>query len=239
MVAALLSVQQNYLQQARHEYRAAHEQEDDQAGQPLFSDAQEARLLPRGRALRLQLQAVDVGDGQDSGCHEPRQSHDGAHGQHHTHHQQVQVVPTAFLCDKERYQGQAREVGALELTSGRRNYWRVVQLTGFFASTHQQFVFFPVDDDCSYLLVHKDQDGAEKSWNGGGEHRPPGVGTNWVDEPPSVVSGWLVERGHRFHGEYVKSLRTNQVLFWGEKNRTAVFPDFVSLEIWRCKMAAK
>lgn len=87
MGAALRSVQQNNLQQARHEYRAAHEQEDDQAGQPLFSDAQEARLLPRGRALWLQLQAVDVGDGQDCGRHEPRQTHDGAHGQHHTHHQ--------------------------------------------------------------------------------------------------------------------------------------------------------
>lgn len=124
MGAALLGVQQNNLQQARHEYRAAHEQEDDQAGQPLFSDAQEARLLPRGRALRLQLQAVDVGDGQDSGCHEPGQTHDGAHSQHHTHHEQVQVVPATFLRDKERErdQGQARVVAALALTSRRRHY---------------------------------------------------------------------------------------------------------------------
>lgn len=53
-------------------------------------------------------------------------------------------------------------------------------------------MLFPVDDDCSYLLVHEDQDGAEKSGNGGSEDRPPGVGSNWVDEPPSVVSGRLV-----------------------------------------------
>lgn len=36
-------------------------------------------------------------DRQDSGCHEPGQAHDGAYGQHHSHHQQVQMVPTAFL----------------------------------------------------------------------------------------------------------------------------------------------
>lgn len=63
-------------------------------------------------------------------------------------------------------------------------------------------MFFPVNDDCSYLLVHEDQDGAEKSWNGGGEDSPPGVGSNWVDEPPSVVSGRLLaligDSGHRF-----------------------------------------
>lgn len=131
MGAALLSVQQNNLQHARHEYRAAHEQEDNQAGQPLLSDAQEARLLPRGRALRLQLQAVDVGDGQDSGCHEPGKTHDGAHGQHHAHHQKVQVVPATFLCDRERDQSQTIKGGALALTSRRRHYWQVGQLTGF------------------------------------------------------------------------------------------------------------
>lgn len=74
--AAFLGVQENNLQHAGHEYRAAHEQEDHQAGQPLFSDSQEARLLPWGRALRFQLQAVDVGDGQDGGRHKPRQTHD-------------------------------------------------------------------------------------------------------------------------------------------------------------------
>lgn len=104
MGTAFLSVQQNNLKHAGHEYRAAHEQKDHQAGQSLFSDAQEARLLPWSRALRLQLQAVDMGDGQDSGCHKPRQTHDGANCQHHAHHQEVQVIPTAFLCDKEKEQ---------------------------------------------------------------------------------------------------------------------------------------
>lgn len=36
-------------------------------------------------------------DGQHGGCHKPRQAHDGAHSQHHPHHQQVQMVPTTFL----------------------------------------------------------------------------------------------------------------------------------------------
>lgn len=90
------------LQGSSHEYRAAHEQEDDQASEPLLSDAQEARLLPRSRALRLQLQAVDVRDGQDRGRHEPGQAHDGAHRQHHRHHQQVEVVPTTLLQNRDR-----------------------------------------------------------------------------------------------------------------------------------------
>lgn len=51
------------LQGSSHEHRAAHEQEDDQASEPLLSDAQEPRLLSWSRALWLQLQAVDVGDG--------------------------------------------------------------------------------------------------------------------------------------------------------------------------------
>lgn len=89
------------LQSSGHEYRAAHEQEDDQAGEPLLSDAQEARLLSWSRALRLQLQAVDVRDGQHGGRYEPGQAHDGAHRQHHPDHEQVQVVPTALLHYRE------------------------------------------------------------------------------------------------------------------------------------------
>ncbi len=85
------------LQESSHEYRASHEQENDQAGEPLFSDAQEARLLSRSRALGLQLQAVNVRDRQDGGRYEPGQAHNGAHRQHHPDHQQVQVVPTALL----------------------------------------------------------------------------------------------------------------------------------------------
>lgn len=41
------------LQGSGHEHWAAHEQEDEQAGEPLLSDAQEARLLPWSWALRL------------------------------------------------------------------------------------------------------------------------------------------------------------------------------------------
>lgn len=91
---------QTNLQGSCHEHRAAHEQKDDQARQPLLPDAQETGLLSRSRALRLQLQAVDMRDGQNRGCHEPRQPHDGADRQHHPDHQQVQVVPATLLRDR-------------------------------------------------------------------------------------------------------------------------------------------
>lgn len=85
------------LQYGCHEDRAAHEGEDHEAGEALLSDAEELGLLTRSWALWLQLQAVDVGDGENGGRYEPRQAHQRAHTKHHPHHEQVQVVPTAFL----------------------------------------------------------------------------------------------------------------------------------------------
>lgn len=85
------------LQHRRHEDGAAHQSEDHEAGEALLSDAEELGLLPGSRALRLELQAVDVADGEDRGCHEPGQAHQRAHAQHDPHHEQIQVVPTAFL----------------------------------------------------------------------------------------------------------------------------------------------
>ena len=93
---------QTRLQRPGHEDGAAHEQEDEQAGEALLPDAQEARLLPGGGALRLQLQAVDVGDGEHRGRHEPGQAHEGAHAQHHRDHQQVQVVAQPFCKGGQR-----------------------------------------------------------------------------------------------------------------------------------------
>lgn len=89
-----------HLKGTSHEYRASHKQEDDQASEPLLSDAQKTRLLSWSRAFRLQLQTVHVSDGQDSCGDKPRQTHDGAHGQHYPHHQEVQVVPATFLGNK-------------------------------------------------------------------------------------------------------------------------------------------
>lgn len=80
-----------------HEDGAAHEGEDHEASEALLSDAKELRLLPRGRALRLKLQAVDVGDGEDCGGYKPRQAHQRANTKHDPHHEQIQMVPTAFL----------------------------------------------------------------------------------------------------------------------------------------------
>lgn len=85
------------LQHRGHEDRAAHQGEDHEAREALLSDAQELGLFPRGRALRLQLQAVHVGDGEHGGSYEPRQAHHRANTQHHPDHEQVQVVATAFL----------------------------------------------------------------------------------------------------------------------------------------------
>lgn len=50
-----------------------------------------------------------------------------------------------------------------------------------------------VDDDGSYLLVHEDKDGAEKSRNRCSQDCPPWVASYWIDQPTSIISGWLEE----------------------------------------------
>lgn len=57
--------------------------------------------------------------------------------------------------------------------------------------SYQQFVLFAVDDDGRYLLVHKDEDGAQKSRNSCRQDCPPRVASYWIDQPTSVVSGRL------------------------------------------------
>ena len=52
-------------------------------------------------------------------------------------------------------------------------------------------MLFAVDDDGSYLLVHEDEDGAEKSRNRCSQDCPPRVASYWIDQPTSVVSGRL------------------------------------------------
>ena len=87
----------NDLQNRCHEDRAAHKGEDHEASKALLSDAEELGLLTGSRALGLKLQAVDMGDGEDGGCYEPGQTHQGAHAKHYPNHEQIQVVPAAFL----------------------------------------------------------------------------------------------------------------------------------------------
>lgn len=53
-------------------------------------------------------------------------------------------------------------------------------------------MFLAVDDDSSYLLVHKDEDSAEKCRNRRGQDSPPRVAPYRVDQPTSVVSGGLI-----------------------------------------------
>lgn len=88
-----------HLEHRGHEHRATHEDKDHEARDPLLPDAQEAGLRSRSRGARLHLQAVHVGDGEDGGGDEPGQTHHGADAQHDGHHQQVQVIATAFLWD--------------------------------------------------------------------------------------------------------------------------------------------
>lgn len=54
-------------------------------------------------------------------------------------------------------------------------------------------MLFAVNNDSSYLLVHEDEDGAEKSGNEGGNNGPPWVTSNRIDQPTSVISGGLRE----------------------------------------------
>lgn len=94
-----------HLEDGRHEDGEAHEEEDHEAGDALLPHAQELGLLARGRACRLQLQAVDMRDGENGRRHEPRQAHDGAHSYHQRHQQQVQMVAAAFLREARAHQG--------------------------------------------------------------------------------------------------------------------------------------
>lgn len=87
----------DYLQYSRHEDWAAHQHKNHKACHSLFSDAQELGLFSRSGALRFQFEAVHMCDGQDGCSHKPGQAHDGADTQHDGHHEQVQVVTTAFL----------------------------------------------------------------------------------------------------------------------------------------------
>ena len=169
------------LEHRGHEHGAAHEGEDHQARESLLSDAEELGLLPGGRALGLQLQAVDVGDGEHGGRHEPRQTHQRAHAQHHPHHEQVQVIATAFL----------------KGGGGGTSRWSLIILMcrsceSVELGLYLKLVLLPVDDDSSDLLVHEDEDGAEQSWDHGYDCCPPGVGPQRVNEPASIIPGRLI-----------------------------------------------
>lgn len=60
-------------------------------------DAEKFGLLARSRRLRLHLQRVDVGDGDDGGGHVPRQAHEGADHHEDGHPEEVQVIASTFL----------------------------------------------------------------------------------------------------------------------------------------------
>lgn len=59
-----------------------------------------------------------------------------------------------------------------------------------------ELVLLAVDDDSSDLLVHKDEDGAEQGGKRRHGQRPPGVGSQRVNQPSSVLGCRLRQRHH-------------------------------------------
>lgn len=59
--------------------------------------AEEFGLLPGGWRFGLHFQRVNVGDGDDSGSHVPRQAHERADYHQDGHPEQVQVIACPFL----------------------------------------------------------------------------------------------------------------------------------------------
>lgn len=50
-----------------------------------------------------------------------------------------------------------------------------------------ELVLLSVDDDCSDLLIHKDEDGAEQGRKCRHQQRPPGIIPQRVYQPASVL----------------------------------------------------
>jgi hypothetical protein len=84
-------------QQRGEEHGHADRQEDEDVGHPLFPHPQELGLLPGGRTLALELQGVDVVDGEDGRGDEPREAHDGADLDQDGEDEEVQVVAALLL----------------------------------------------------------------------------------------------------------------------------------------------
>lgn len=61
---------------------------------------------------------------------------------------------------------------------------------------HLQLVLLPVDDYSCDLLVHEYEDRAQEGRDHRGDHSPPGVGPDGVNEPPPVIPCWLGEKQH-------------------------------------------
>lgn len=134
-------------------------------------------------------------DGQHGRGHKPRQSHQRADAQHHAHHEQIQMIPTAFL--------PGQRLKEITLSS----IYLICLLKQFHNISNLELVFLSVDDHSCDLLVHKDEDGAEESRNDRDHARPPRVRTQRVHKPPAVITSrlktcWKIKSDIRI--EYMK-----------------------------------
>lgn len=80
-------------------------------------DTQEFGLFAGSRRLRLHLQRIDMGDGDNRGSHVPGQTHERADYHEDGHPEQVQVVAGPFLKERRR-----RRTSSAQAEGGWRNY---------------------------------------------------------------------------------------------------------------------
>lgn len=66
------------------------------------------------------------------------------------------------------------------------DYLVKVNHTSTLVYTHLEFVLLSVDNDSSNLLVHKDEDGDEKSGEEGGQIHPPWISAKRGHKPTTI-----------------------------------------------------
>lgn len=54
--------------------------------------------------------------------------------------------------------------------------------------SYLEFMLFSVHNNSSDLLVHEYQDGAEEGGYDSSQHCPPGIWSNWANNPTTVIS---------------------------------------------------
>lgn len=103
-----------------------------------------------------------MGDGEDGGGDEPGQTHHGADAQHDGHHQQVEVIATAFLWDAQG-QESVRRIPSHNESTGHNSHKKreqseyaiVFNKTFTYRRSSDAFDESPVDLIAFYFQFHK------------------------------------------------------------------------------------